>query len=35
VFTFDPWLFAAVGPAVLGIGLLAMVRRPREVGSSA
>lgn len=36
VFTFDPWLFAVVGPVVLGLGVLALARRPRDAeGSSA
>jgi hypothetical protein len=30
VFTFDPWLFSVIGPAVLGVGLLALSRRPRR-----
>ena len=34
VFTFDPWLFAAGGPAVLGIGLLALVRRVKPGAGS-
>jgi hypothetical protein len=30
VFTFDPWTFAGLGPAVLGVGLLLSFAPPKN-----